>query len=59
MTARNGVTSRDRLLAALDNDKADRMPCQVHNWMAHYLDAYLDGRDQYQAYANFPGIRSG
>ena len=56
MFTRTEVTSRDRLLAALDNDKVDRLPCQVHSWMAYYLKTYLGGRDQYEAYAFFPGM---
>lgn len=56
MLTKTKVSSRERLLAALDNDKADRLPCQVHSWMTYYLNTYLDGRDQYEAYAYFPGI---
>ena len=44
------MTGRERFLAALDNEKPDHMPCQVHSWMNYYLKTYLDGVDQYQAY---------
>ena len=37
------MTSRERLLAALNNERPDRLPCQVHGWMQYYLDTYLDG----------------
>ncbi|MFI4911707.1 MAG: uroporphyrinogen decarboxylase family protein [Sedimentisphaeraceae bacterium JB056] len=47
------MTSRERLLNALNNEKADRLPCQVHGWMQYYLDNYLDGMDQWQAYEKF------
>jgi len=44
------MTGRERFLAALNNQKPDRLPCQVHSWMDFYLRTYLDGRDQWQAY---------
>lgn len=47
------MNSRQRLLKALNNEKPDRMPCQVHSWMPFYLDTYLDGMDQWQAYEKF------
>ncbi len=47
------MTGRERLLTALNNEKPDRLPCQVHSWMDYYLKTYLNGMDQYQAYANF------
>ncbi len=36
------MTSRDRLLTALSNEKPDRLPGQVHNWMPYYLQTHLD-----------------
>ncbi len=47
------MTSRERLLTALSNEKPDRLPCQVHSWMDYYLHTYLGGVDQYQAYERF------
>ena len=47
------MTGRERLLTAISNEKPDRLPCQVHSWMGHYLHRYLKGSDQYQAYAHF------
>ena len=47
------MTSRERMLTALNNGRPDRMPCQVHGWMNSYLVDYLDGMDQWQAYARF------
>ena len=47
------MTSRERMLTALDNGRPDRLPCQVHGWMKYYLDAHLGGMDWYQAYAKF------
>jgi len=45
------MTGRERLLTALNNQKPDRLPCQVHNWMGQYLHDFLKGADQYEAYA--------
>lgn len=56
------MTGRERFLCALHNEKPDRMPCQVHSWMAYYVQTYLHGMDQYQAYDYFhmdPVIYSG
>lgn len=47
------MTSRERMLTALDNDRPDHLPAQVHGWMPYYLNRYLDGMDPYQAYEKF------
>ena len=47
------MDGRERLLTALSNEKPDRLPVQVHNWMTYYLDAYLDGCDALAAYERF------
>lgn len=47
------MTSRERLLTALQNGRPDRLPCLVHGWMDYYLQTYLDGMDWYQAYEKF------
>jgi uroporphyrinogen-III decarboxylase len=47
------MTGRKRFLTALDNDKPDRLPCQVHSWMQSYLERYLGGIDQFAAYEYF------
>ena len=31
------MTGRERFLAAIHNQKPDRLPCQVHGWMWYYL----------------------
>jgi len=35
------MTSRERMLTALNNGRPDRLPCQVHGWMPYYLHNYL------------------
>ncbi len=47
------MTGRERFLAAMSGQKADRLPCQVHSWMDYYLKTYLKGMDQYEAYDFF------
>lgn len=47
------MTSRERLLTAISNKKPDRLPGQVHSWMPYYLNTYLGGCDQYEAYERF------
>lgn len=47
------MTSRERMLVALANERPDRMPCQVHGWMDHYLNHYLGGIDGWRAYERF------
>ncbi len=47
------MTSRERMLTALNNERPDRMPCQVHGWMDYYLEHYLGGMDWWQAYEHF------
>lgn len=47
------MTSRERMLLALENRRPDRLPCQVHAWMSYYLDHYLGGMDWWQAFARF------
>jgi len=47
------MTSRERMLIALNNGRPDRLPCQVHGWMSYYLKTYLGGMDWWQAYEKF------
>ncbi|MBR2968861.1 MAG: hypothetical protein IKC36_03370 [Clostridia bacterium] len=47
------MNGRERFLIALNNGKPDRLPCQVHSWMKYYLNTYLNGMDEYQAYEYF------
>lgn len=47
------MTGRQRLLAAIENRKPDRLPVQVHSWMPYYLNRYLSGDDQFAAYQRF------
>lgn len=44
------MTSRERMLAALNHERPDHLPCQVHGWMPYYLKNYLNGIDAWQAF---------
>ena len=41
------------MLTAISNGKPDRLPGQVHGWMGYYLQNYLGGVDQFEAYERF------
>ncbi len=47
------MDGRERFLTAINNEKPDRLPCQVHSWMGFYLSEYLGGIDSYAAYERF------
>lgn len=47
------MTSRERMLVALENGRPDRLPCQVHGWMDYYLRHYLGGADWWEANERF------
>lgn len=47
------MTSRERMLTAINNQKPDRLPGQVHGWMDYYLKTYLGGIDAFEAYERF------
>lgn len=53
MSRTEQMSGRERMLAALENRRADRLPCQVHHWMTYYLDTCLGGMDQWEAYEHF------
>jgi len=43
------MTSRERMLTALDNKRPDRLPCQVHGWMHYYLQNFAHTFDWMEA----------
>lgn len=47
------MTSRERMLTALNNGRPDSLPCQVHGWMGYYLKNHLGGIDQWEAFEKF------
>jgi uroporphyrinogen decarboxylase len=47
------MTSRQRLLTALDRGKPDRLPVTVHQWQPYHRDAYLGGVSELEACRRF------
>jgi uroporphyrinogen decarboxylase len=43
------MTSKERLLAALNREKPDRLPVTVHQWQQYHLDTYMGGMDDLAA----------
>jgi uroporphyrinogen decarboxylase len=43
------MTSKERLLLALDKEIPDRLPVTVHQWQAYHLDKYMGGKSDLEA----------
>ena len=44
------MTSKERLLCALEGGKPDRMPTSLHQWQGYHLDKYLGGMTDIEAW---------
>jgi hypothetical protein len=47
------MTSKERMLAAINKEKPDRLPVSVHQWQKYHLDHYLDGMSDLEAFQRF------
>jgi hypothetical protein len=47
------MTSKERLLCALNKGKPDRLPVSVHQWQPYHLETYLGGISPLAAFARF------
>lgn len=47
------MTSKERMLRALERGKPDRMPVSVHQWQGYHLDEYLGGISALEAFQRF------
>ena len=47
------MTSKERMMVALEGGKPDRMPVSVHQWQGYHLDKYLGGISDIQAFERF------
>lgn len=47
------MTSKERLLRALNREKPDRLPVTVHQWQKYHRDVYLDGIGELEAFRRF------
>jgi len=43
------MTSKERLMLALNREKPDRLPVTVHQWQQFHLDTYMNGMDDLAA----------
>lgn len=43
------MTSKERLMTALNKEKPDRLPVTVHQWQGYHLDKYLGGISELEA----------
>ena len=47
---RRQMTSRERMLCALDRGKPDRLPVSIHQWQKYHLEEYLGGIGDLEAF---------
>ena len=47
------MTSRERLLCALDRGKPDRLPVSLHQWQPYHLEEHLGGISALEAFVRF------
>jgi len=47
------MTSKERMLTALERGKPDRLPISLHQWQKYHLDKYLGGIDEIEAFTRF------
>lgn len=44
------MTSKERMMRALNREKPDRLPATIHQWQQYHLDNYMDGMDPLSAF---------
>jgi uroporphyrinogen-III decarboxylase len=44
------MTSKERMMLALNREKPDRLPVSVHQWQGYHLDKYLGGISDLEAF---------
>ena len=44
------MTSKERMMRALNRDKPDRLPATIHQWQQWHLDTYMEGMDVLSAF---------
>ena len=50
ITSWQSMTSKERLLLALNKGKPDRLPVSVHQWQPYHLDKYMGGIGDLEAF---------
>ena len=44
------MTGKERMLAALNREAPDRLPCSIHQWQPYHLQTYMNGMDELEAF---------
>lgn len=44
------MTSKERMMLALNREKPDRLPVTIHQWQGYHLEAYMGGMDALDAF---------
>ena len=44
------MTSKERMIRALNREVPDRLPVTIHQWQQYHLDTYMDGMDAMSAF---------
>ena len=47
------MTSKERMMRALNREKPDRLPVSLHQWQKYHLDKYLGGMNDLEAFEKF------
>ena len=47
------MTSKERMIIALERGKPDRLPVTVHQWQRYHLETYLGGMSELEAFEYF------
>ena len=44
------MTSKQRMMLALQREKPDRLPVTIHQWQRYHLEHYMGGADPLEAF---------
>ncbi len=44
------MTSKERMMVALERGTPDRLPASIHQWQQYHLDTYMGGIDDLEAF---------
>jgi uroporphyrinogen decarboxylase len=44
------MTSKDRLMLAINGEKPDRLPASIHQWQPYHLEKHMGGRSDLEAF---------
>ena len=47
------MTSKERMMCALNREKPDRLPVTVHQWQGYHLETHLGGITPLEAFRRF------